>query len=142
MADRLCGRLQSGKGGFNSLSWLNHKRFDSFHNQIYKGAKAQGILTNMPSYLNNGVEQMKAAEHALEGLAEPNRQYAKDFENYLQVLNRKPRTIGRRILELAWVLQHLGKSTSKLYDYAGDWLCVDCLNVRQHQNDELYTGEY
>jgi len=31
-------------------------------------------LTNMPSYLNNGVEQMKAAEHAFEGLPEPNRQ--------------------------------------------------------------------
>jgi len=28
----------------------------------------------MPSYLNNGVEQMAAAEHALEGLPEPNRQ--------------------------------------------------------------------
>ena len=74
MADWLCGRLQSGIGGFDSLSWLDSKRFESFHNQIYKGAKGKGILTNMPSYLNNGVEQMKAAEHALEALPETNRQ--------------------------------------------------------------------
>jgi hypothetical protein len=58
----------------------------------------------MPSYLNNGIEQMKSSERALEVLPEPNKQYAKDFENYLQVLNRNPRTIGRRILELAWLL--------------------------------------
>jgi len=32
-----------------------------------------------------------------------------------------------------------GKATAKLYDYAGEWLCVDCLNERQHSNDELYS---
>jgi len=31
-----------------------------------------------------------------------------------------------------------GKATAKLYDYAGDWLCVDCLNERQHSNDNLF----
>jgi len=37
------------------------KRFDSFHNQIYKGAKGKGILTNMPTYFNKGAEQVKVA---------------------------------------------------------------------------------
>ena len=32
----------------------------------------------MPSYLNNGIEQMKAAEHVVEALPEPNKQYAKE----------------------------------------------------------------
>jgi len=67
----------------------------------------------MPSYLNNGIEQMKAAEHALEGLPEPNRQYAQGFEKYMQVLNRNPRTIGRRMLKLAWLLKHLGKDAKQ-----------------------------
>jgi len=55
-------------GARNSLSWLTLKRFDSFHNQIYKGAKAQGILTNMPSYFNKGAEQVKAADLRVEKL--------------------------------------------------------------------------
>ena len=59
---------------------------------------------NIPIYFNKGVKQVKAVEHRLEKLPEPNRQYAKDFENYLQVLNCNPRTIGRRMLELAWLL--------------------------------------
>ena len=58
----------------------------------------------MPSYLNNGVKEIKMAERVIEALPEPNRQYAKDFESYMQVLNRKPKTIGRRMLELAWLL--------------------------------------
>jgi len=58
-------------------------------------------LTNMPRYFNKGIEQFKAAEHRVEKLPELNKQYAKDFKNYLQVLNRNPRTIGRRMLELA-----------------------------------------
>jgi len=67
----------------------------------------------MPNYFNKGIEQVKVADRRVEKLPEPNRQYAKDFENYLQVLNRKPRTIGRRMLELAWVLQHLGKDAKQ-----------------------------
>ena len=43
MADRLCGRLQSGKGGFDSLSWLDHKRFNASHHQIHKG-RPQAML--------------------------------------------------------------------------------------------------
>jgi len=31
------------------------------------------------------------------------------------------------------------KPVSKLYWYDTEWLCVDCLNARQHQNDELYA---
>ena len=98
-------RLQPG---FESRPRRIYKRFDSFRHPIYKGGKAQGILTNMPSYFNTGAEQVKAADHRVEKLPEPNRQYAKDFENYLQVLNRKPRTIGRRMLEFAWLLEHSG----------------------------------
>ena len=60
----------------------------------------------MPTYFNKGAEQVKAADHRAEKLTESNRQYAKDFENYLQVLNRNPRTIGRRMLELEWLLEH------------------------------------
>jgi len=67
----------------------------------------------MPSYFNKGIEHVKAAEHRIEKLPEPNKQYAKDFENYLQVLNRKPRTIGRRMLELAWLLKCFGKSAKQ-----------------------------
>jgi len=58
----------------------------------------------MPSYFNKGVEQVKVVDRRVEKLPEPNRQYSKDFENYLQVLNHKPKTIGRRMLELAWLL--------------------------------------
>jgi len=29
-----------------------------------------------------------------------------------------------------------GKATARLYDYAGEWVCVDCLNELQHKNDE------
>jgi len=67
----------------------------------------------MPSYLNNGVEQVKVAEHALETLPEPNRQYARGYEKYMQILNRNPRTIGRRLGELIWLLQHLGKDAKQ-----------------------------
>ena len=44
MADRLCGRLQSGKGGFDSLSWLDHKRFNVTHHQIYNGVHKQCLI--------------------------------------------------------------------------------------------------
>ena len=39
----------------------------------------------MPRYFNESIENVKAAEHRIEKLPEPNKQYAKDFENYLQV---------------------------------------------------------
>jgi len=67
----------------------------------------------MPRYFNEGIKQFKAAEHKVEKLPEPNKQHAKDFENYLQVLNRKPKTVGRRMLELAWLLGHLGKDANR-----------------------------
>jgi len=67
----------------------------------------------MPSYFNEGIEQVKVVEHRIEKLPEPNKQYAKDFENYLQVLNRNPRTISRRMLELTWLLEHLGKDAKQ-----------------------------
>jgi hypothetical protein len=41
------------------------------------------------------------AEKNIEALSEPNKQYAKDFESYLQVLNRNSRTVWRRIYEVA-----------------------------------------
>ena len=63
----------------------------------------------MPSYFNEGAEQFKVANRRVEKPPEPKKQQAKEFENYLQVLNRKLRTIGHRMLELAWVLEHLGK---------------------------------
>jgi len=97
----------------NALSWLDRERFNAFPHQIYKGAKTQGILINMPSYFNKGIEHVKTAEHRIEKLPEPNKQYAKDFENYLQVLNRNPKTIGRRMLEIAWLLEHLGKDAKQ-----------------------------
>jgi len=31
------------------------------------------------------------------------------------------------------------KPTTRLYWYDTEWLCVDCLNERQHQNEELYS---
>jgi len=31
------------------------------------------------------------------------------------------------------------KPVTRLYWYDTEWLCVDCLNERQHQNDELYA---
>jgi len=31
-----------------------------------------------------------------------------------------------------------GKSTSKLYEYGGEWVCVDCLNELQHLHDDEY----
>jgi len=46
-------------------------------------------------------------------LPEPNEQYAQDFENYLQVLNRKPRTIGRRMLELAKLQELISDAKGK-----------------------------
>ena len=67
----------------------------------------------MPSYFNKGIEYIKSADLRVEKLPEPNRQYAKDFENYLQVLNRKPKTVGRRMLELTWLLEHLGKDAKQ-----------------------------
>jgi len=67
----------------------------------------------MPKYFNIGEKQTKTAEHKIAALPEPNKQYAQDFENYLQVLNRKTRTIGRRMLELAWLLEHLGKDAKQ-----------------------------
>jgi len=33
-----------------------------------------------------------------------------------------------------------GKVVSKLYEYDGQWLCIDCLNEVQHQNDDLYEA--
>jgi len=34
------------------------------------------------------------------------------------------------------VCPRCGKATSRLYDYDGQWVCVDCLNELQHKNDE------
>jgi len=31
------------------------------------------------------------------------------------------------------------KPVTRLYWYDAEWLCVDCLNARQHQNDDLYS---
>jgi len=31
------------------------------------------------------------------------------------------------------------KPVTRLYWYDTEWLCVDCLNARQHQNEELYS---
>ena len=31
------------------------------------------------------------------------------------------------------------KPVTRLYWYDTEWLCVDCLNARQHQNDDLYA---
>jgi len=31
------------------------------------------------------------------------------------------------------------KPVTRLYWYDGEWLCIDCLNARQHQNDDLYV---
>jgi|GEM_PF-5368255 len=67
----------------------------------------------MPKYFNIGEKQTKTAEHKIEALPEPNEQYAKDFENYLQVLNRKPRTIGRRMLELAKLQELISDAKGK-----------------------------
>ena len=99
--------------GFKSRPEHTNKRFESFPHQLYKGDKIQGILTNMPSYLSNGVKQVKMAEHVIEALSEPNRQYSKDFESYMQVLNRNPRTIWRRLYEIAWLLEHLDKDAKQ-----------------------------
>jgi len=100
--------LSTLKPGFKSQWEHTVKRFESFPHQVYKGDKTQGILTNMPSYLSNGVKQVKMAEHVIGALPEPNRQHAKDFESYMQVLNRNPRTIWRRLYEIAWLLEHSG----------------------------------
>jgi len=40
----------------------------------------------MPTYFNKGAEQIKAADRRVEKLSEPNKQYATNFENYLQLL--------------------------------------------------------
>jgi len=34
------------------------------------------------------------------------------------------------------VCPRCGKATSKVYDYAGKWVCIDCLNELQHGNDD------
>ena len=31
------------------------------------------------------------------------------------------------------------KPVARLYWYDTEWLCADCLNERQHQNDDLYA---
>ena len=54
----------------------------------------------MPSYLNNGIEQMQTAEHVVEALPEQNKQYANGFEKYMQVLNRNLIIIVHRMFEL------------------------------------------
>jgi len=77
---------------------------------------------------------MKSSERALEVLPEPNKQYAKDFENYLQVLNRNPKTIGSRMLELAWLLKHLGKDAKRVTKTVYLLLIYSlCLAFRSHR---------
>jgi len=58
--------LPFGHLGFKSLSRRDYKRFNVFSHQLYKGGKAQGILIDTPSYLSNGMKQVRIAEHVLE----------------------------------------------------------------------------
>jgi P4 family phage/plasmid primase-like protien len=37
------------------------------------------------------------------------------------------------------ICPHCVKAVSKLYEYDGQWFCVDCLNEVQHQNDDVYV---
>ena len=71
--DKALSRLRPG---FKSRSEHTDKRFESFPHQLYKGGKTQGILTNIPSYLSNGVKKVKMVERVIEALPEPNKQYA------------------------------------------------------------------
>ena len=64
-------RLQPG---FESRPRRFYERFESFPYQLYEGDKAQGILIDMPTYFNKGAEPVKAADHRLEKLPEPNKQ--------------------------------------------------------------------
>ncbi len=34
-----------------------------------------------------------------------------------------------------------GSNTSRLWDFAGSWMCTDCLNTKQHKNDNAF-GEF
>jgi len=48
---------------------------------------------------------------------------------------KDPRLVDTLSYPRAIACPHCGKLTTQLYWYSDDWVCIDCLNERQHEND-------
>jgi site-specific recombinase XerD len=65
-------------------------------------------------YLRNGEHRLyREVEKVLAELPEPNRAYAVKYKDMLELNNRKPRTLERRLHELRYVLKLLPKDAQK-----------------------------
>ena len=65
-------------------------------------------------YLHDGEYRLAVELNSLEEeIVEPNRTYAIGYKDYLELNNRKQRTLARRLGELSYILQLLNKDAKK-----------------------------
>ncbi len=118
MVERVHGNKTFGKSfikshkargrGFNSLPGLDYLGF----HPLYKGEKSEKRSMENP-YLNNGDINLRTELRRIESLKEPNRSYALQFKDWMELQNRATRTIAKRLDELIFVLKELGTKDAK-----------------------------
>ncbi len=92
-----------------ALSGLKVQRYAALTRNEYKSGKADIRLMDR-TYLNNGEYRVASELRMVDReLPEPNRSYAIGYKEYLELNNRKGKTIARRLGELRFILKSLNK---------------------------------
>ena len=102
-------KRESATSGTKALSRLNVQGYDVF---AHNGNKAGKINTTHMSrrYLENGEYRTASQLNMIaKEFSEPNRGYAFAYKEYLELNNRKARTIARRLGDLRFILRVLPK---------------------------------
>ncbi len=64
-------------------------------------------------YLHDGAFRLEYAVRKVGELPTANRKHSEDYKHYLELRNRKPRTVARRLHELLYIFKLLGKDAKK-----------------------------
>ena len=76
---------------------------------VYKGRDPDKIIVK--DYLHDGGYRLDYALRKVEEMPEPNRSYLIDYKRHMELQDRKERTMARRLHELRYSLNLLGKDT-------------------------------
>ncbi len=88
------------------------RRIVRFHAQpAYKQVSTDKVIVK--DYLHDGENRMKYALGKVADLPEPNRSYALNYQRSLELHERKQRTIARRLYEVDYCLNLLGKDAKQ-----------------------------
>jgi type I restriction enzyme M protein len=106
------------------LLGLKVQRYDALTHNEYKSGKTDIRLMDR-TYLNNGEYRVASELRMVDReLPEPNRSYTIGYKEYLELNNRKGKTIARRLGELRFILKSLNKDAKQVdrKAYWGDLL--------------------